>query len=485
MRGPANFTFLNCAGEVGSAADWNAAGRTKLWLYNLHYFDDLNAVGGADRTDWHRALVARWIAENPAGRGNGWEPYPLSLRIVNWIKWVLGGNEPDERMALSLAVQARALRRQIEWHLLGNHLLANAKALVFAGLFFDGEEAEDWLNTGLRIIERELPEQVLADGGHFELSPMYHSLALEDLLDLVNVSRAFPNRLPAASSEDWQQRIGPMRRWLAAMLHPDGGIAFFNDAAHGVAANPSELSSYAERLGVPPISAPGGGVTHLEASGYIRIDPGDMIAILDVGRIGPDYLPGHAHADTLSFELSIAGQRVFVNSGTSLYEGGPKRDFERSTEAHNSVVVDGQNSSEVWASFRVARRAYPFGLRLEEKGDDISVHCAHNGYRRLPGDVSHFREWRFSRGGLTICDRLEGGFERAASHFHLHPRFRVVPEHGAIASPDRTTLTFVVRNGRATVVPYEYHSEFGLSERGECLAIHFDGPSCVVEFRIP
>jgi uncharacterized heparinase superfamily protein len=484
MQAPATFTFLNCAGQVGKAADWNAPGRTKLWLYNLHYFDDLNALGSAQRTDWHRALLARWIAENPPLYGNGWEPYPLSLRIVNWIKWLLGGNEPDDRLALSLAVQSRALRHQIEWHLLGNHLLTNAKALVFAGLFFESEEAEEWLNTGLRIIERELPEQVLLDGGHFELSPMYHSFALEDLLDLVNISRAYPDRLPAISSENWQQCIGRMRRWLAAMSHPDGGIAFFNDAAHSIAASPAELSSYAERLGLPPVSAPAGGVTHLEASGYIRIEQENTIAILDVGRIGPAYLPGHAHADTLSFELSIVGQRLFVNSGTSLYEGGLQRDVERSTQAHNSVVVDGQSSSEVWASFRVARRAFPFGLRVDQKGADISVSCGHDGYRRLPGDVTHLREWHFNSGGFKISDRLEGGFERATSYFHLHPRFRVVPEHGAIVAPDRM-VTFVVPNGRATVAPYEYHPEFGLSERAECFAIAFNGPSCAVEFRTP
>ena len=81
------------------------------------------------------------------------------------------------------------------------------------------------------------------------------------------------------------------------------------------------------------------------------------MALLDVAPVGPDYLPGHAHADTLSFELSLFGQRVLVNSGTSQYEAGPERSRQRGTAAHNTVIVDGHDSSEVWAGFRVARRA--------------------------------------------------------------------------------------------------------------------------------
>lgn len=192
------FRFLNVIGHVRNAVDWNDPAREKLWLYNLHYFDDLNGGAAAERTAWHRALTARWVAENPPGVGNGWEPYPSSLRIVNWIKWWLAGNVLEPAWVDSLAVQARWLRRHIEWHLLGNHLFVNAKALVFAGLFFAGDEAAEWLARGLRILRREVPEQVLPDGGHFELSPMYHAIILEDVLDLLNAANLWPGQVPDA-----------------------------------------------------------------------------------------------------------------------------------------------------------------------------------------------------------------------------------------------------------------------------------------------
>src|SRR5262249_6854070 len=143
------------------------------------------------RADWHRDLIKRWIAENPPGAGNGWEPYPISLRVVNWIAWSLAGGKLDEVACDSLATQVRVLGASLEYHLLGNHLLANAKALVFAGCYFTGPEAEAWLTAGLSLLQRELAEQILADGGHFERSPMYHAIILEDVLDLVQLARIF------------------------------------------------------------------------------------------------------------------------------------------------------------------------------------------------------------------------------------------------------------------------------------------------------
>ena len=150
------------------------------------------------------------------------------------------------------------------------------------------------------------------------------------------------------------------------MTHPDGRIAFFNDAAFAIACEPEALEAYANRLELAPISSPQTALTALTESGYLRLQLGSALALLDVAAIGPDYLPGHAHADTLSFELSLFGQRVLVNSGTSCYGISQERQRQRSTAAHNTVVIDAVDSSEVWSGFRVARRAKPMGLTFSE-----------------------------------------------------------------------------------------------------------------------
>jgi uncharacterized heparinase superfamily protein len=479
------FRFLNHVGHVRTAADWNDPAQEKLWLYNLHYFDDLNAAGAGDRLAWHRALIARWVAENPPGLGNGWEPYPTSLRMVNWIKWALAGNALGPDWAHSLAIQARWLRRHIEWHLLGNHLFANAKALVFAGLFFEGDEAAAWLAQGLKILRREVPMQVLADGGHFELSPMYHAIILEDVLDLINAAGARPDQVPEAVVSQWREAASRMLPWLQGMTHPDGRIAFFNDAAFGIAPNYATLADYAHRLGIA--SATGGtgaAARHFADSGYVRLEQGSAVALLDVAGIGPDYLPGHAHADTLSFELSLFGQRVVVNSGTSRYGLGPERLRQRGTAAHSTVEVDGADSSEVWGGFRVARRARPFGLTVQQGDGALTVTCAHDGYRRLPGRPIHRRRWRLDPHGLQIGDSIEGGFRTAVARYYLHPDVTVTGEGkgGQLVLPDGRRVRWSVEGGTARVVPATWHPEFGVSVPSRLIEILLDGREARFEF---
>ena len=418
LTGPDEITLLARPGRISDPASWNDPTQEKLWLYNLHYFDELSAPADETRQEWRRSLIARWIAANPAGAGNGWEPYPLSLRLVNWIKWALAGQPLDKAALDSLAVQARWLTGRLERHLLGNHLFANAKALVFAGLFFEGQEADHWLKLGLALFSRELPEQILSDGGHFELSPMYHSILFEDVLDLINLATAagMGDRPPFAG---WRTVAARMGHWLQAMSHPDGRIAFFNDATFGIAAEPAALHAYASRLGIPSAGLGRRPVNHLEASGYVRLENARAVALLDVGRIGPDYLPGHAHADTLSFELSVDAARVIVNGGTSTYVG-PVRARERSTASHSTVQVEGEDSAEVWSSFRVGRRP---NVRAKVRDDEgvARVDAEHDGYRWLSHAPVHKRGWRFDAQSMVIVDEVTGPERVAVARFLLAP----------------------------------------------------------------
>ena len=484
MLAPDTFLFLRQEGTLGEVG-WDGPQREKLWRYNQHYFDDLNAVGAADRAHWHVGLLQDWVRCNPPGMGNGWEPYPTSLRIVNWVKWQLAGNTLPEACVQSLAVQARWLARRLEFHLLGNHLFANAKALCFAGLFFEGREADRWLRTGLRLLAREVPEQILPDGGHFERSTMYHALALEDMLDLCNLWTWGADALGEPGQRQlaaWQERVAGMLGWLKGMCHPDGEIALFNDAAFGVAPAVAELNAYADRLGLGrtspealPRAEAARRVTRFGDSGYVRVEAPEAVALLDVAPVGPDYLPGHAHADTLSFEFSLFGQRLFVNSGTSCYGVSAERLRQRGTAAHSTVTVDGEDSSEVWGGFRVARRARPFDLFVDTpQSGAIEVLCSHDGYRRLPGQVVHTRRWRLGENTLVVEDTVTGAHGWAEARFHINSRVETKIE------PNGEEGVFILRTGRAAwrleggearLEPSTYHPRFGSTERNQCLVL--------------
>ncbi|MEM6571124.1 MAG: alginate lyase family protein [Planctomycetota bacterium] len=477
LVGPTRARMLGEEGELLTPKDWDDPDRPALWRYHANYFDDLRAGGASRRAKWNDDLIERWVDENSSARTIGWDPYPTSLRIVNWVRWGLSQGLSEAAIE-SLAVQARTLRANLEWHILGNHLLANAKALVFAGTFFRGEEAEAWHRKGMSLVRRELAEQVLADGGHFERSPMYHSLVLEDVLDLVALVRAAPKAFDRpdeveASLGSIADRMGA---WLVAMTHPDRDIALFNDAAFGQAPSPAALAEYARRLGRTAPEPPAERLTSLEASGYVRVAHGPILAILDVGEIGPKYLPGHAHADTLSFEVSFDGRRVITNGGTSVYEQGDERLRQRSTAAHSTVEIDGESSSEIWSSFRVARRAEPLDLRIEDGAAGLSVACSHDGYKRLPGKVIHRRTWRFADRSIDVEDTLTGRFDSAIARLHLHPDFDAsLGEQGAVVAHERRTAFDVrVDGGQLTSERGTWHPGFGRSLPNDQLLYRID-----------
>ncbi len=475
LLGPRTFRFLNQTRELTSAADWNSLSPDNLWLYNLHYFGDLVAEGFNERVTWHRQLLERWMAENPPATGIGWESYPLSRRIVNWIKWALAGGELSPALVHSLAVQARYLSRRLEYHLQGNHLFSNAKALIFAGAFFSGQEAARWLHVGLKLLNSQMREQFLADGGHFERSPMYHSMLTEDLLDLVQLRSLYPAVLEARNSQALRSiDPRPMLRWLQVMTHPDGGIAFFNDAAFGVAPSCATLFAYARNLGLAVTERPTETIESLPDSGYVRLENGSAVLIVDVGAIGPDYLPAHAHADTLSFELSLKGRRVLVNSGTSTYSG-PLRHRQRATAAHNSLTVDEMDSSKVWSNFRVAHRARPIDVRVERG----CASAAHDGYRRLPGNPIHRRRCELQSGQLQIEDLVEGSSQHSvALHFHAAPGLEISRDGDTWLLSENSSPVANLRcpeGMQSDVVDTVYYPEFGVAARNKTLIARWRG----------
>jgi uncharacterized heparinase superfamily protein len=459
---PTQIKLLNQERNIAAASIWADPLIDKLWLYNLHYFDVLNAAPSANNLPWLIHLMQRWIRENPIPAVNAWEPYTISLRIVNWIKWLLATQYEDQVIHQSLATQIRFLLQNLETHILGNHLLANAKALIFAGCYFEGKEADKWYATGMQYFKAELKEQILADGGHFELSPMYHAIILEDLLDVTNVLSAFGKSFPAT----WTALANKMFDWLHTMSHLDDDSAFFNDTTLGVAPTRQALLSYHARLKMPPPQLPNLPFTHLDASGFARLQQNIAVLIADVGHVGAAYQPGHAHADTLSFELSLGAQRLLINSGISTYNDNAERHWQRSTAAHNTVVINDKNSSDVWKSFRVAERASVKNIKSTQAPNHLALSAEHDGYYKK-FKIIHRRAWDLTPNKLFIHDSIEGvNIHKVAVVFHVHPDIHLEKnEDDNIVFYDlfNKPLAVLSSTHKVAIMESTYHPEFNLS----------------------
>ncbi len=397
-----SFSFLNLASTYEDQIDWDDQGHAKLWNYNLQYLDFLK------QEDLEVAIKAKLLQDVYSWLWDGrlpLEPYPASLRIMNVIRFLETNQIPEANKAeiqTCLLAELNYLSQNLEYHLLANHLLENAFALWMGALYFNDAGLK---KIGEKLLKEELEKQILSDGAHFELAPMYHQIILFRVLESFHLtSEQLPVRILL------KEKAELMLGWLEQMTFEDGSLPHFNDTTEGIAQSANELLSIGDLLGIRAKKV------KLKESGYQIFQVQNLKLVADVEGIKPSYQPGHAHADTFSFVLHEGEIPVIVDPGLSTYNISQRRDWERSTKAHNTLTINGKNSSEVWAGFRVGRRA-----KVEIRKDtEFQVEGVHDGF--FP--ALHSRTFQIENSGISLIDEVSGDISPESQkviRFYLHP----------------------------------------------------------------
>ena len=423
------FRFFGIDQDYGDSIRWRNPIGNYLFDFQLHSFGFLNSLRclAEDGDQPERAvhcgkdIMRHWIEHCPYPHRPGWHSEVISTRLPTWIKFLIDfPEESDADLWDSISQQATCLSCNIETFLPGQQLIRNGVALAFAGLYFLAlEDAKPWLDRGMRIVRQQLDRQILPGGGHVERSPMYHCILLEGLIDCYNLLKA--RQMDALWLAD---TLKAMAQRMADYLHPDHDIPLLNDSALKFASHPLDILHYAKasfNFKLEPFSR-----AH-EDDGYFVFKDDTGFLVIDCGPLGPDCLPSHAHADTLSYEMSVGKQRVIVDSGVFSYLNDDLRTQCRGTAAHNTVVVDSRDQSEMWRSFRVGTRARPIGPAVFDHGQLAGFTGAHDGYRILPGTVIHQRTLlHVPDKFFVITDVLTGtGVHRLESCLHFAPGLKV------------------------------------------------------------
>lgn len=439
------FCFLNQSHTFSGSIDWDFPDHGLLWTYNLNYFEYL-CQKEMDLETGIRLIDAFLAGYNKLKAAR--DPYPISLRLIFWIRFFIGqDHRPKEKYLKALHQQAKELQSKLEFHLLGNHLLENAFALFFSGTYLRDNSI---LNQAKKLLQSQLKEQILPDGGHFELSPMYHQIMLYRLLDCINLTRAGTNKKAGEILPLMEQTASRMYGWMQQMTFKNGDFPLFNDAANGIAPKPNEIAAYANRLNLSPTKIP------LKESGYRQWTTDDWEMIIDVGQPAVAYQAGHAHCDALSFELYIKNKAVLVDTGTSVYGGdSTRRNKERSTAAHNTVQIDGMEQSEIWGDFRMARRAK---VKIQEERKNY-LKAGHNGF--LFKNTMHERTFNRNGNQIIIEDKIKSG-STSVARYHFHPDVIITPSltDEFLFSFENGTVSFENAN-ELKVFSFDYSPEFG------------------------
>jgi uncharacterized heparinase superfamily protein len=465
---PANaegrFEFMGVTRDLGHQLDWWQADAPQLWRYHLHYYEWGWSFGDHPYREWasetFRRLWRSWRSSAVLGRFDAWSPYVASLRawtLCGLYRPLVAGTVDSADFLEDLGTHAGFIGGNLELDVGGNHLVKNLKAMIGLGVFLD---APALVERGLDRLERQLEIQVLDDGGHFERSPSYHCQVLGDLIDIAELLRTAKGGSPPCLDA----AVESMRRWLGAMLLPDGDVPLFNDC--------TLVGRERVRL-LQPAPPPAERLVVLQPSGYVVVQPDEVLHLVaDIGLPCPRELPAHAHADCLTFELSVSGQRIVVDTGTSTYTAGSRRAHERSTAAHNTVEIDGANQTEVWGAFRAARRATPWLERADDDGETIEVTASHDGYERLPGRPRHRRTWRVRGTTVEVIDEILGdGCHVLTSRLHLAPMLPITTD-GEVISAGGVQIKF--EGATALEEECEVARRFGESLPAVCLSAHLD-----------
>ena len=403
--------ILHSGKDFDWKSGWSFDDRSDLWNYNLHYFEYLFPLikewkdsGNDVYLNKAIEMIKGWIDNNPEGSRPAWASYPTALRIVSWISWygyVYRELDADfrKRFLSSLYAQYAYLADHLEKDILGNHYFEDLKSLLLSALFFRDDVM---FKKVIREFTKECQEEILSDGMHFELSPMYHKIILEGLLRVVVALRSVGQK-----DKEIEGYIQPMLDCAYSLENGLARIPLFNDGGNNVAKSLDAIISVAADLGYYPKER-----ACFESSGYYifqkTVGGNTWKIIVDAGQPGPRYIPGHAHCDAMSFELFRNGEPVIVNCGTYAYQC-KERSFYRSTSAHNTLMIDGTEQSQCWGAFRLAKRSEVKVL----KNDSCSIMMEMSDYR---GNTAT-RHIRFTDSAISIGDRSQG--HKISSFLHL------------------------------------------------------------------
>jgi len=429
------------------------------------------------------SILREWAEENPYPVGVNWtNGIELGVRVANLIQTLsyLEGFEftDDDYDVLNNFVyhHGRHLYRYpSKYSSINNHTLAEAFGLFLAGLYFTNlPDSEKWFKYGKTVLEREVKNQILPDGGSYEYTTTYLSF----ILDFYLLFKLFCDRNSIVYDTAVDKKLLMGCRFIRAIMDSNGNIPNIGDQDSAVLINfaisnwdnfKSILNTCSVMFNKPELkqnnfpddktglilgdmqvtSAKSAGAdvmgqTDEDCDRGLRTSflPESGLAVIDdwvenknihfVGNAMPLGLPplsGHGHLDALSFILTVDGKEIFIDPGTYLYHSGGKwRKYFRSTAAHNTVRVDGTDFSEQVADFMYGKSYQIHEHSIKEVGDKILWKAGHNAYMRLKSPVMHFREVGYMKGKgiFEISDLLESkGKYFTEQFYHLHPECKV------------------------------------------------------------
>lgn len=420
------FIFLNLQHDFGSTIDWHFQKNGRLWQYNLQYFDFIH--DSKFELDNFQLMIEDFSQQILLNKIK-LEPYLVSIRLVNWLLFYSKTGYKSKSFDEAIFQQVQFLKNNLEFHLLANHLFENYISLYISSLYLEDKPLQQF---SIENLNKEISEQIHADGAHYEGSVMYHIIILSRLLIVHQLH--VQNAISSAFQKQIEVTVCKMYAWMNLMRFRNNSYPFFNDATFDITISLATLDNYFHHYHLPKMQI------KLGESGYKKLENEHFEVIVDCANISPSYQPGHAHADMQHFCFHFKNKPILIDPGVSTYEVGTQRLLERSSYFHNTVVINDESQSEIWSSFRMARRAK---IKIIKESDDTVI-SIHDGYKKLFG-VECERSFNLNANELNIIDTLIGNSTvRAKAYFYFAPEVTIIDSnHETLMINQSLSLKFI------------------------------------------
>lgn len=443
-----SLNILNRKIRLDEKVNWDNIKLTRLERFNVHYFDWAREWldSAIDKSNWDKKyfflnhLIDSWIDSTSTQFGDGWHSYTTSLRVRNWL-WLIQfcPQLNSQKIVDSLWQQICWLRQKPESCHGGNHWLENLITLCIAAIQFDNSYSKEIYKYALYNLKIELDQQILSDGGHEERSASYHIIILDRLVELSCVLKIYRIKIPIWLIDN----LKIMNEWISNVRLINGGFPNFNDNILGTCPNLEEVYFFSEGLlnkknykikglrgAILSLALENKNsidrdhfkikreIVNLNATGWTIFSLGNKWELIfKCGTPCPSHLAAHVHSDQLTFEFLKNGKKIVCETGTTTYEKGKARNFERSIKSHNTIQLGLKKRKEinwiepvdVWDVFKAGRKCNPlkkdFGIDKNWKW----VQGSHDGFSQI--NSSHFR-WmaidinKDNKPVIIIIDRL-------------------------------------------------------------------------------
>lgn len=422
-----------------------------------------------------KALLSDWIEKNPTGFGINWTiAMEAALRAISicFFLELLWPAIKDEHVWMGRVTQCLwqhllyiEAHNEFSYLTRSNHYLSNIVGLFCLSSYLQLPQSHGRRELYSNLVQREIEEQVYLDGGSFEASSGYHVLATQMFATAYELMLA-QNLRPA---EGYSERLRRMFSFLAALTDQHGSAPHIGDCDDGrvelLSDDLAQMTStqaesrhslrvegllgigqalFSQDFGgtgedaawlaapkVTPASGPDRRCSVFPQSGIVAVRNQHAEVIFMAQPNGIRGRGSHTHNDKLSVLLWIGGNELLVDSGTACYtRDAPCRNRFRSTSAHNTIQIDGQEqnrfSSDPPGLFQMRNDAGVSPVECRT-ADGFIVKSSHDGYRRL--NVGHVRTVHLRpERRVIIEDQLEGSGEHSfEAFFHLPRTWQVSP----------------------------------------------------------